>query len=447
MLFPSQRCGVPSTAAASVLAAVFVFGMPFQALIGGTPCQNVFLTALPHVGASPWSEPQMIYFDNAATSWPKPHGVAEAMLHFLNDVGANPGRSAHRLSVESARIVYGAREAIAELCNAPDPLRVVFGYNVTEALNLALCGLLRPGDHVITSSMEHNSVMRPLRALEGAGVELTVVKCSSAGFLDPDDVEAAMRPNTTMIALNHASNVVGTLLPVASVGHIAQKHGVLLLVDAAQTAGAYPIDMHADGIDLLAFTGHKSLYGPMGTGGLVIGERVDVARLTPLKRGGTGSRSEREEQPDFLPDMGESGTPNAVGLAGLGASVRWVIDQGVADIRAHEQALAQRLIDGLRDIEGVIVYGGMDASRQMATISFNLEEMAPSEVGLWLDEQHEILCRVGLHCAPAAHKTLCTFPDGTIRFGLGVFSTAEDVDVALKAVRQLARSSLGLEGQ
>jgi cysteine desulfurase/selenocysteine lyase len=388
----------------------------------------------------------MIYLDNAATSWPKPHNVPEAMLHFLKDVGANPGRSAHRLSIESARIVYGAREAIAEVFNAPDPLRVVFGLNVTEALNLVLCGLLRPGDHVITSSMEHNSVMRPLRALERTGVELTVVKCSREGFLDPGDVEAAIRSNTSMIALNHASNVVGTLLPVASVARIARERGVLLLVDAAQTAGAVPIDMQADGIDLLAFTGHKSLYGPMGTGGVVIGQRVEVDRLTPLKRGGTGSRSEREEQPDFLPDMGESGTPNAVGLAGLGAGVRWVLDRGVAAIQAQEQALTQRLIDGLRDIAEVTVYGGLDAGRQTATVSFNIDDLAPSDVGLWLDEQHAILCRVGLHCAPAAHKTLTTFPSGTIRFGIGAFSTTEEVDVALHAVRQLAVEGLLSEG-
>jgi cysteine desulfurase/selenocysteine lyase len=389
----------------------------------------------------------MIYLDNAATSWPKPQSVPEAMLHFLKDIGANPGRSAHRLSIESARVVYGAREAIAELFNAPDPLRVVFGLNVTEALNLVLCGLLRAGDHVITSSMEHNSVMRPLRALERTGVELTVVKCSREGFLDPGDVEAAIRSNTSMIALNHASNVVGTLLPVSSVGQIARNRGVLLLVDAAQTGGAVPIDMQADGIDLLAFTGHKSLYGPMGTGGVVIGQRVEVDRLTPLKRGGTGSRSEREEQPDFLPDMGESGTPNAVGLAGLGAGVRWVLDRGVAAIQAQEQALTQRLIDGLRDIMGVTVYGGLDAGRQTATVSFNIDDLAPSDVGLWLDEQHAILCRVGLHCAPAAHKTMKTFPSGTIRFGMGAFSTADEVDEALHAVRRLAVEDALSEGR
>jgi len=384
---------------------------------------------------------KVIYFDNAATSWPKPPGVAQAMLHFLEQVGANPGRSGHRLAVESGRIVYAARETAAELFNAPDPLRVVFGANVTEALNLALRGFLRPGDHVVTSSMEHNSVMRPLRHLEGRGVRLTVVGCSPEGFLDPADLEAAIRPDTAMIVLNHASNVVGTLLPVAEAARIAHRHGPLLLVDAAQTAGAYPIDVHDDGIDLLAFTGHKSMFGPMGTGGLVIGDRVDPAHLEPLKRGGTGSRSEREEQPDFLPDMCESGTPNAVGMAGLEAGLRWVLEQGVAEIRAHEMKLTQKLIDGLGAIPGVTVYGGLDATRQTATVSFNIGGMQPSEVGLRLDEEHGIMCRVGLHCAPAAHKTLGTFPTGAVRFGLGAFNTAEEVDVALQAVAELTREA------
>ena len=399
----------------------------------------------------------MIYFDNAATSWPKPPAVAEAMVRFTNDVGANPGRSGHRLSVEAGRVVYDAREAVAELFNAPDPLRVVFGHNVTEALNLALRGLLRPGDHVITSSIEHNSVMRPLRALEREGVEVTVVRCSPEGFLNPTDVVAAVQPNTVMIALNHASNVVGTLLPVAEVGRFARQHDLLLLVDAAQTAGAYPIDVQADGIDLLGFTGHKSLYGPMGTGGLIVGERVDVARLEPLKRGGTGSHSEHEEQPDFLPDMCESGTPNAVGLAGLEAGVRWVLERGVEAIRAHETALAQRLIDGLRAIHstgpsagsrqgsgrrpGATIYGGLDATHQTATVSFNLAGMEPSEVGLRLDEEYGIMCRVGLHCAPAAHKTVGTFPVGTVRFGLGAFNTIEEVDSAAEAVSQLTQEA------
>jgi cysteine desulfurase/selenocysteine lyase len=390
----------------------------------------------------------MIYFDNAATSHPKPPGVTEAMVRYMNHVGANPGRSGHRLSLEAGRVVYEARERITKLLNAPDPLRVVFGANVTEALNLALRGYLRPGDHVVTSSMEHNSVMRPLRALAGGqgdeAIDLTVVPCSPEGFLEAADLEAAMRPETQMIVLNHASNVCGSLLPVREAGSLARRHGCLLLVDAAQTAGAFPIDMEADQIDLFAFTGHKALGGPMGTGGLIIGERVDLERLVPLKRGGTGSRSEQEEQPNFLPDMYESGTANAVGLAGLAAGVRWVMERGVEAIRQHEVELARRLIDGLCEIGGVLVYGGLDAARQTATVSFAVTDLEPSEVGGRLDDEYDIMCRVGLHCAPAAHKTLGTFPRGTVRFGLGALNTSEDIDRALQAVQKIATARLDL---
>ncbi len=381
------------------------------------------------------------YFDNAATSWPKPPGVTAAMVHFMDHIGANPGRAAHRQAIESGRIVYNAREAICELFHAPDPLRVVFGANVTAALNLALLGLLRTGDHVITSSMEHNSMMRPLRALESTGVEVTVMPCSAQGTLQAFDIEAAIRPNTKLVALNHASNVIGTLLPVAEVGRICRKHHLLLLVDAAQTAGAYPVDMQADRIDLLAFTGHKSLGGPMGTGGLIVGERVDEGQLEPLIRGGTGSRSEHELQPDFMPDMYESGTPNVVGLAGLEAGVRWVLEQGMSAIRAHEVSLAQRLIDGLRQISGVTVYGTLDAERQTATVSFNIDGIASSEVGLRLDDEYGILCRIGLHCSPAAHKTMGTFPGGTVRFGLSAFTTLDEVHIAIDAVQQLVQEA------
>jgi cysteine desulfurase/selenocysteine lyase len=389
----------------------------------------------------------MVYFDNAATSWPKPPGVAKAMTHFLNEVGANPGRAAHRRAVESGRILYDAREAVCELFHAPDPLRLVFGKNVTEALNLALRGLLRPGDHVVTSSMEHNSMMRPLRALErqpepgSSGVQVTVVKCSPQGMLNPADVEAAIRPDTRLVALNHASNVVGTLLPVAEVGAICRERDLMFLVDVAQSGGAYPIDVQADQIDLLAFTGHKSLGGPMGTGGLIVGERVDETQLEPLVRGGTGSRSEHEVQPDFLPDMYESGTPNVVGLAGLRVGVCWVLERGVEAIRAHEAALAQTLINGLRAIPGVTVYGTLDAELQTATVSFNIARLAPSEVGLRLDDEYGIMCRVGLHCAPTAHKTIGTFPDGTVRFGLSAFNTMDEVEAALAAVEGLAQEA------
>ena len=384
------------------------------------------------------SPERLVYLDNAATSWPKPPEVAAAMADFMERTGANPGRSGHRLSIESARIVFETRQLVAQFFNAPDPQRVVFGLNVTEALNLALHGLLRPGEHVITSGMEHNSMMRPLRLLEEQGVEVTVVHCSQQGCLDPGEVEAAIQANTVLLAINHASNVTGTILPVGEVGRIARAHNLLLLTDEAQTAGAYPVDMQADHIDLLAFTGHKSLYGPMGTGGLIIGERVDIQRMRPLKQGGTGSRSERETQPEFAPDRYESGTPNAVGLAGLAASIRWLQTRGIEQIRSHEVALCQHLLEGLSALPGVTVYGPLDAEYQTAIASFTINHMLPSEVGLRLDDEFGILCRVGLHCAPSAHCTLGTFPDGTLRFGLGAFNTHDDVDMALHAIRQLA---------
>jgi cysteine desulfurase / selenocysteine lyase len=381
----------------------------------------------------------MIYFDNAATSWPKPAQVGRAMLKFLDEVGANPGRSGHRLSVEAARTVYQAREATAKIFHAPDPLRVIFTANATESLNLALYGILRPGDHVVTSSMEHNAVMRPLRHLARQGVELTVVPCAADGSLEPAHLESAIQDNTVLIVMTHASNVSGTLLPVRQAGEIALRRGILLLTDEAQTAGAHPLDMQADHIDLLAFTGHKSLYGPTGSGGLVLGPRADPHKIDPLRRGGTGSRSELEEQPEFLPDKFECGTANAVGLAGLLASIRWVQARGVEEIRWQEQILCQRLIDGLADIPGVSLYGDLDASKRTAVVSFNISGMEPSEVGLRLDEEYGVLCRVGLHCAPAAHRTIGTFPAGTVRFSLGAFNTNDQVDLALKAVQQLAR--------
>ncbi len=382
-----------------------------------------------------------LYLDNAATSWPKPPGVAAAMMHFLEEVCANPGRSAHRQSVESARVVFAAREAVAALFNAPDPLRVVFGLNVTDGLNTALHGLLRSGDHVITSGMEHNSVMRPLRDLESRGVRVTQAQCEPDGSLDPARIEAAIGPATRMVVLNHASNVCGTILPVRKVGAIARRRGLLFLVDAAQSAGVLPLDMQADQIDLLAFTGHKSLLGPMGTGGLVIGERVKPQDIHPLRQGGTGSRSEFEEQPSFLPDRLEAGTPNAVGLAGLLAALEWLRQLGVERIRAHEVALCAQLLDGLAEIGGVRLFGPRNPHLQTATVAFNIENMEPSTVGELLDEQHNILCRVGLHCAPAAHRTLGTFAVGCVRFGLGAFNTPEDVAAALRAVHALAKGA------
>jgi len=388
----------------------------------------------------------MIYLDNAATSWPKPPEVMQAMAHFMENVGASPGRSGHRLSVEAGRAVYRARESVARLFNVADPLRIVFGPNATEAINLALKGLLNPGDHVITSSMEHNSVMRPLRELEKGGVEVTTVQCSPEGELASGDLEKCIRKNTVLIVLNHGSNVIGRLLPGAAVGGIARKHGTLLLVDAAQTAGCCPIDVERDRIDLLAFTGHKGLLGPQGTGGLVIGERVDFGEMRPLKTGGTGSRSEHETQPVFLPDQYESGTQNAVGLAGLDAGVRFVLEQGVERIHEHEVALARRLVEGLSRIPGVMLYGVEELTRRTATVSFTIDGVQCSEAGLRLDEEYGILCRVGLHCAPAAHRTIGTFPSGTIRFSPGFFTPPEETDRAIVAVAEIARSAGGRYG-
>ncbi len=381
---------------------------------------------------------RLVYLDNAATSWPKPPAVMAAMSRLLGEAGANPGRSGHRLSVEAARAVFNAREAVAGLLGVPDPLRVIFCANATQALNLAILGLLGPGQHVVTTSMEHNSVMRPLRALEQEGARLTVVECSPEGVLDPAAVEHALRPETALIVVNHASNVVGTLLPVKEVASIARARGVLLLVDGAQSVGAQPMTMDELGADLLAFTGHKALYGPSGTGGLVIGERVDISQMRPLMRGGTGSNSESEAQPEFLPDKFESGTLNVVGLAGLEAGVRWLIEQGIEDLRSRERELTARLIEGLREIPGVKVRGTLDASRQLPVVSFTIEGMDPGEIGLRLDEESGIAARVGLHCSPATHRTIGTFPSGTVRFSLSAFTTVDDIDYALKAVGSLA---------
>lgn len=379
----------------------------------------------------------MIYLDNAATSWPKPEAVYQAIDIFMRDIGASPGRSGHRLSVETGRIIYETRDAVARLLGVGDPLRIIFTSNATESLNLALRGSLHIGDHAITSSMEHNSVMRPLRALEREGVELSLVDCSAEGVLNPGVIERNIKPNTRLIIINHASNVTGTLLPVAEVGEIARRHNVLLLVDAAQTVGSYPIDVKAMNIDLLAFSGHKGLYGPQGTGGLYLRRGIEQ-EIRPLKYGGTGSKSEYEYQPGFLPDKYESGTPNTPGLAGLGAGVRFVLSKGINNIRRKEERLTQLLIDGLKAVPGVTVYGSGDARKQVAVVSFNVSGLTNSEVAMQLEEYYQIMCRPGLHCSPGAHKTIDTFPYGTVRLSPGYFTSREDIVIAVEAVKKIA---------
>ena len=381
----------------------------------------------------------MIYLDNAATSWPKPDCVADTMLRYLHDVGANPGRSGHRLSNEAERIRFDAREAVAELFGVSDPTRVVFTCNATVALNLVIQGLLPPGSHVLTTGMEHNAVMRPLRALEQRGVSISIVPCRSDGALDVATLTEYIHPSTRLIIANHASNVCGTVLPIREIGTLAREHGIPFLLDAAQTGGCRPINIQTDNVDLLAFTGHKGLLGPSGTGGLVIHESFDLASLPPLIHGGTGSRSEHERQPDFLPDKYEAGTSNIVGLAGLAAGVRYVLERGIARIRAHEQHLTQRLINGLCGIAGVRVIGTLDANQQTAVVSFTIEGQSVSETAHALDEQYGIMCRPGLHCAPRAHQTLGTLPNGTVRLAPGLFNTETDVDQVLEAVTHLAR--------
>ncbi|MBC7234487.1 MAG: aminotransferase class V-fold PLP-dependent enzyme [Chloroflexi bacterium] len=379
----------------------------------------------------------MIYLDHAATSWPKPPEVMEAMRRFLECAGGNPGRSGHRLSIEAGRIVFAAREALAHFFGLDNPLRLIFTPNVTYALNTVINGYLRPGDHVVTTGMEHNAVMRPLRALEAKGLQLTIVPCAPDGTLSANDVVRALRDDTRLVIVNHASNVTGTILPVGEIGALAHEAGVPLLVDAAQTAGVLPIDMEAMHIDLLAFTGHKGLQGPPGTGGLLIGYGFDAGQIEPLVRGGTGSRSELELQPEMLPDCFESGTPNGVGIAGLGAGLAFVQKRGVEAIRAHELELTRRLVEGLRAIPGVTVYGPEDLELRTATVSFTAKGMRVSEIGFRLDEEYEILCRVGLHCAPAAHRTIGTYPEGTVRLAPGLYTTLAEIDETLAAVEKV----------
>jgi cysteine desulfurase family protein len=378
----------------------------------------------------------MIYFDNAATSWPKPVAMIKAMADFNANVGANPGRSGHRLSVEAGRVIFYAREAVASLIGADDPLSIIFTRNATEGINTAIRGLLLKGDHVITSGMEHNSVMRPLRAMEQQGVELTVVQCSAEGDVSPDDIASAIKKNTRMIIMTHASNVTGTIMPVAGIAKTAYDNGIIFCVDAAQTAGSIPINVMKDNIDILIFTGHKALYGPQGTGGFYIRKGMENI-MEPLERGGTGSRSEFEEQPDFMPDRFESGTPNTIGIAGLSAGAAFVSAVGVEIIRKKEIALTELFISGIRSLKGVKIYGNTDPAKRTAVVSFTIDGLSPSDISFKLDEQYSIMSRPGLHCAPAAHRTIGTFPEGTVRFSFGLFTTEEEIEFAIRAIESI----------
>ncbi len=384
----------------------------------------------------------MIYLDNAATSWPKPESVYETLGNFLRTAGANPGRAGHRMAVAAADAVARTRHLLAELTNAESPERIVFTHNATDSLNLAIHGLLRPGDHAITSSMEHNSVLRPLKTLERSGVSLTIVQADPLGYVGPSDIEAAIRPETRLIAMTHASNVTGAVMPVAEIAEIARRHDVLLLIDAAQTIGARELDVQALGVDLMAFPGHKGLLGPTGTGGLYIGPRVDVEQFQPLRSGGTGVQSEDTEQPLALPFRYEAGTVNTAGIAALGEGVAWVRDRTVSAIAASEAEWMDCLKDGLRAISGVHLFELSPLADQAAVLSFVIDGWTPADAGAVLDQSFDIACRVGLHCAPLTIETIGASPRGTIRFSPGPFTTKDEIDGAINAVAELTASPL-----
>ncbi len=379
------------------------------------------------------------YFDNAATSWPKPGSVLKAMKDYFLHGGGNPGRSGHGKSIGAGRVVLNSRERLAGFFNVPDPSRIVFAKNATEALNTALFGLLQRGDHVVTSSMEHNSVMRPLAFLQEHGIEVTAVEADDTGLVHPDSLMKAVKKGTKLAVITHASNVTGTINDIGAVGKMCRKRGVLFLVDGAQTAGIVPVDVQRMNIDLFAFSGHKGLLGPQGTGGLYIG--IDEKLLRPLMRGGTGSVSDREVQPDFLPDRFESGTLNVIGIAGLSAGVGYLLNMGRDKILEHDGRLLEMFLDGFSTISRIMLYGSRKPLEQTGVLSFDILGKSPSKVGEILDREYGIQTRIGLHCAPSAHKTIGTFPDGTIRLSWGIFTTEKDVQYAIHAVKKIAGSA------
>lgn len=376
-----------------------------------------------------------LYLDNAATSFPKPESVCAAVDHALRHAAANPGRGGYRLSMDAGRIVLAARDAAARLVGMPDPARIVFVANATEAINLALFGSLVPGDRVVTTSMEHNAVVRPLRALADRGVEVVRVAAGRDGFVSPAELRRACVPGTRMLAMTHCSNVTGTVQAIEELGPWCRANGILFMVDAAQSAGIFPVDVTAMAIDLLAVPGHKALMGPPGTGFLCVGEGLE---LKPLLFGGTGTRSMSDVQPEELPERLESGTLNVVGLAGLHAALEFLQEIGLNRLRNHERALLEQLIEGLGRIPGVRRYGPIEADRRGGALSFTIDGIDPATLGYRLDTEHDIGVRVGLHCAPEAHRTIGTFPEGTVRVSPGWFNGAADIDRFLAAVRALA---------
>ncbi len=384
-----------------------------------------------------------IYADNAATSFPKPPCVLEAMTRYAEELGASAGRGAYREATQTGELLTRCRHRLARLINAADARRVIFTLNCTEALNLAIRGMLAPGDHVVATRFEHNSILRPILDLATHGIAATFVAVDRAtGAVAPDDLLAAIRPETRLIAVQHASNVTGVVQPIEPIIAAARERGVPVLLDAAQTIGHLPLDVRALGVDLLAFPGHKGLLGPLGTGGLYVGPGMEE-RLRPLVCGGTGSASEQPTQPAFLPDKYESGSHNAIGLAGLSAAVDWLMSRGVDALRAHEIELCGRFLDRVAGIEGVRVFGPNDPSGRVGVFSVRVEGCAPAELSALLEAEFGVLTRSGIHCAPWAHETLGTAADGgTTRLSFGPFTTAADVDMCVDALIEVASPTI-----
>ena len=390
------------------------------------------------------SPPRRIYLDNAATSWPKPESVYAAVDYYLRHVGAAAGRGGYRHGIEADRIVADARKRAAELLGAADPRHVVFTCSGTDALNLALHGVLRPGDHVVTTVAEHNSVLRPLKHLElTADVQVTRVGCGASGIVDPDDVRRAVTRQTRLVAMIHVSNVTGAVQPIEEVGRIARGVGALFLVDAAQSIGSLPADVTQWSADLVAAPAHKGMLAPLGLGILYVAPGIEK-QLAPLRQGGTGTQSEQDRQPDSLPDKYEAGNHNVPAIAGLGAALAYLKQRGVESVREHERRLTERLLVGLAGIHGITIYGPADANRQGSVVSFNVAGYDPQEVAGTLDAAYAVEARAGFHCAPLMHQALGTDKTGgTVRLSAGPFSTEHDIDKAVRAVTEIASAAVG----
>ncbi len=389
-------------------------------------------------------EPERIYLDNAATSWPKPEAVYEAVDHYLRHVGASAGRSAYREAVMAERIVANTRQQVAKLVGAPDPNSIFFTFNGTDGLNLALHGTLRPGDHVVTSVVEHNSVLRPLSELrKQKNVDVSYIMADGSGLIDPADVRAALRPETRMIVLSHASNVTGAILPIAEVGLIARENEVLFLLDAAQTLGHLPIDVTKLGVDLLAGPGHKGLLGPLGTGVLYIRPGVENS-VVSLRQGGTGTQSDEEIQPNYLPEKYEVGNLNVPAIAGLQAGIEFLNQVGIEVRQKDELRMTEFLLGHLGEVGGVTLFGPHQKEERVAVLSLLVAGCSPQEVTVLLDCVYRIQVRAGLHCAPRMHRSLETSQcGGTVRLSWGAFTTEAELEATVDAIREIATQHAG----